>query len=413
MLYFGKNLSPQKGRMPLNATALEVCTLGGFTIRRGDRELNVSGRSRKLCLLLAFLISRRERPVPYEELIELLWDEDGRGANSFNALKGILHRARGCLDQLEKGAGRTLILSREGGCQWNDQIPLTLDCERFLQLLQNAGQAQREDRRLSLQLDALALYCGDFLPALSGCPWAAEQTEMLHRLYLQTTLEVLPRLEAAGRWEQAAQTAGDALALEPCHEELCRQRMEALLRLERQREAILVYEAFQDRLLNQLGVMPSDRLRELYRQAHSLHNPRAISAVTLLERLQEPPQPGALLCDFDFFRVICHSMARRAGRSGEPLHIALLSLAAPEGRELARHSLDRAMDNLQALILTQLRRGDAAARCSISQFVLRLPQSGYENSRMVCQRIVRAFVRQYPHSPVVLQFTVQPVPAGS
>lgn len=396
----------------MDTVALDVRTLGGFTIRRGEEELNVSGRSRKLCLLLAFLMFHRDRPVPYEELIGLLWEQADRGPNSFNSLKGILHRARSCLDRLEQGAGRALILSREGGCQWNPRIPLTLDAERFLLLLQQAGQARREDRRLSLELDALALYRGDFLPALSGCPWAAEQTGTLHRLYLRTALEVLPRLGEEGRWEQAAQTAGEALALEPCREELCRFQMEALLRLDRRREAVQVYEAFQDRLLAQLGVMPSDSLRQLFRQAHSSQDPRAVSAATLLEQLQEPPRPGALLCDFDFFRVICHAMARRAGRSGEPVHIALISLAGPEGGELARHSLDRAMDNLQALILRHLRRGDAAARCSASQFVLLLPQAGYENSRMVCRRMIKAFTRQYPHSPAVLQFSVQPLPTG-
>lgn len=78
-------------------------------------------------------------------------------------------------------------------------------------------------------------------------------------------------------------------------------------------------------------------------------------------------------------------------------------------KELAKRSLDRAMENLQEQIRTNLRKGDVASRCSVSQFILLLPQANYENSCMVCRRIIKAFSRQYPHSPAQLHFSVQPL----
>ena len=38
-----------------------------------------------------------------------------------------------------------------------------------------------------------------------------------------------------------------------------------------------------------------------------------------------------------------------------------------------------------------------------------LPQSNYENSCMVCERVIRAFNRQYPHAPLHLRYSVQPL----
>ena len=67
------------------------------------------------------------------------------------------------------------------------------------------------------------------------------------------------------------------------------------------------------------------------------------------------------------------------------------------------------MQNLLGVIRSSLRRGDVASRCSVSQYILLLPQANYENSCMVCDRIVKAFGRQYPHSPAVLRFSVQPL----
>ena len=377
---------------------LRVQMLGGFTIRREDAEASVNQRSRKLCLLLACLIQARSRPVPYSELAGLLWKEPSAG--SLNMLKAVLHRARACLDQLEEGAGRELLLSREGCCQWNPEAPLTLDAEEFVRLCREGGQAGGEEQRLTLWRSALELYRGDFLPGLSAHPWASGQAAPLRQTFLQTLQRLLPLLSAREEWPEVERLAGNALLLEPC-------------RLERKEEAGRLYEDFHQRLLSRQGVLPSEPLRELYHQAREELDPRSISPVILQEQLGEADQPGPFFCEYDFFRAICRSVSRMAERTGAPLHAALLSLAAGGDAPLARHSLDRAMNNLKGLIAGQLRRGDAFTRCSASQFALLLPQASYENSRMVCARITRAFVRQYPHSPASLQSAVLPLlPAG-
>ena len=45
----------------------------------------------------------------------------------------------------------------------------------------------------------------------------------------------------------------------------------------------------------------------------------------------------------------------------------------------------------------------------MSQYILLLPQANYENSCKVCERIIKAFCRQYPHSPAQLHYSVQPL----
>lgn len=84
-------------------------------------------------------------------------------------------------------------------------------------------------------------------------------------------------------------------------------------------------------------------------------------------------------------------------------------MADKDGGELPKRSLDRVMENLQDTIRSSLRRGDVACQCSVSQFLLLLPQANYENSCMVWSRVVKAFARQYPHSPAVLRVTVHPL----
>lgn len=384
----------------MDTSALRVQMLGEFSLRRGRAEAVGGGRSRKPWLLLAYLIWERGRPVPYGELMDLLWE--GESSGSLNALKGILHRARSFLGQLGDESGRALILSRDGCCQWNPDAPLVLDAERFSGLCGGEGMEER--------LEGLALYRGRLLPGLSGNPWVDGAAESLHRLYLETLLEVLPALAEGARWQEAADLTGTALELEPCREELCRFRMEALLHLGRRQEAALAYEALQGQLMSRLGVLPSQALRDLYREARRDQDPRSLSPGTLLENLREPPAAGSMLCDFDAFRTVCHSVARMAARNGETVFLALLTAGAPQDAPLARHSLDRVMDHLEEILRTGLRRGDAAARCGKDQFVLLLPQSDYQGSHTACTRLVRSFTRRYPHAPARVTFAVQPLP---
>lgn len=389
----------------MSDSALCVQMLGGLTIRRNSREISVTGRSRKLALLLARLIQEKGRPVSYQQLTDLLWEEAEQG--SLNTLKAILHRTRTCLDQLDEGLGRQAIVSRDGCYLWNPALPTVVDTEEFLRLCREGEE--RPEERLDKWLSALALYRGSFLPNLSASPWAAGLGERLQRTYFYTAGQVFPLLEQQERWQEMLQLTQTALTLAPCREELCRWRLTALLKLERREEAAQLYEDFHQRLLSQRGVLPSAGLRELYQLARRDWDPRAVSPVTLQEQLADAPGTGALFCEYDFFRAICRTVSRMAERTGAPPHVVLISLAGAERVPLARFSLDRAMDNLELIICDRLRRGDVFTRCSASQFVLLLPQAGFSDSQMVSSRITRAFARQYPHSPVQLQVSVQPL----
>ena len=68
-----------------------------------------------------------------------------------------------------------------------------------------------------------------------------------------------------------------------------------------------------------------------------------------------------------------------------------------------------ARDQIVLLLRGNLRRGDVISRCSVSQFVIMLPQANYENSCMVAERLTGAFYRRYPHSSARLRCMVQPL----
>ena len=210
--------------------------------------------------------------------------------------------------------------------------------------------------------------------------------------------------------EELAALCRQAVKIEPYKEEFYEHLMGALIENGDNREAMAVYDDMSEMLFSDFGVMPGETLRELYRQASRTVNDHTLSMDELRMQLQEENSAGgAMLCEYDFFKILYRMQARAVARMGIAVHICLLSVTAKDGSALARRSLDGVMEKLPPLLRGNLRRGDVISRCSVSQFVIMLPQANYENSCMVAERLTGAFYRRYPHSSARLRCMVQPL----
>lgn len=388
---------------------LHVSMLGSFSIRSGDQEItDRDNRAKKVWALLACLLCQRNHIFSSKELISLLWGEDPTSSNPENTLKITFHRARTLLDQLWPSAGHQLILHREGGFCWNTDIPLTLDVEEFDRLCSEHSDDPAVQMESSLA--ALKLYHGDFLPKLSSETWVIPISAYYHNIYVRTVMNTAARLYEENRFEEMAEICRAAIVTEPYHEPLYQELMRALIAQDDRKGAVTVYEELSQALFNDFGIKPNDETKAIYRSA--LHNTQAqtLPLDVVLENLQETDaKAGALECEYDYFKVLCFAETRTMLRSGKAAHIVLLSVTSDDRTPLPKRSLEIVMKNLGEQIRLSLRRGDAFSRCSVSQYVILLPQANYENSCMVSRRVIGAFQRRYPHSPARLLCMVQPL----
>lgn len=395
----------------MNGPTLQVQMLGQFTLRYGDRTISDSDdRSRRVWSLLAYMLYNHGRSFAQEELIHLYWSNSEKSADPGNALKSIFHRIRTALDKLQPGLGRLLIRRKAGRYFWNNAMPLSLDIEDFEAHFHAAEAAGDDDVRLAEYQAALALYAGDPLPRMTDEIWTIPIVAYYHSLYTRAAAGAIELLEKQERTAEAVALCRRAIHIEPYQEDLYEHLMRGLLRTGDMKGAMSVYEEMSEQLFAHFGVMPSETLRTLYRQATRTVNDRTLTMDEVCSQLAEPaPHSGAMVCEYDFFKILYRAEARSIARNGHSANICLLSVSGKDGEMLARRSLDPAMNNLQVLVQNNLRRGDAIARCSISQYIILLPQANYENSRMVADRLVSAFYRRYPHSPARLRYTVQPL----
>ena len=391
---------------------LRIQMLGKFSIQMGEKIIDdQANRTKKVWLLLAYMIySRTQRLTQQQYLSLLLGDHFDEAENPASRLKALFYRARAQLNELEDDAGHRLIVHKNGLYSWNPEIPLQLDAEEFDMLCKQAARETDPEKKLDLQLQAIELYKVDFLPKLASESWVMPINAYYHRLYLETVQQTLSALLARNRWEEAAARSKKALKIEPYSEELYQFLMQSLIAAGNRSDAVAAYEQMSQLLFDQFGVMPSEESRRLYREAYREVNEQAVPVDTVREQLREViGQRGAMQCEYDFFKLLYQVQARALVRSGDVIHIALLSVQGQDGQGLSRRSLDTAMDNLCQLVLDNLRQGDVVTRCSASQIIVMLPQANYENSCSVCQRLIKAFRRQYPHSPAQVHYSVQPL----
>lgn len=395
----------------MSQTKIQINTLGVFSIEWNGEAIDDSmNRSRKVWLLLAYMIHNRNVFSSQANIVRALWDDGEKSVDPQNALKTTLHRARTLLDKLGDDSGHKLILRKSGSYMWNTEFDVQVDAEYFEELYKQGVEEEDVEKKLNLFIQALNLYKGDFLEKLSMESWVIPLSVYYRKIYVEMALSSLATLKEMGRNQDIIELGGKILTIESFNEDVYRYYMNAMIAVGDRAGVIATYESLKELMFATFGVMPAEDIRKLYFDALSIDNKTAISIEHLSEQLAEPtPRRGAFFCEYDFFRILYQSEARQLFRRGECVHIAMLTIDSRTKKELSKRSVNLAMDNLQEVICSCLRAGDAVAKCSPTQFVIMLPQANFENSNMVCERVRKSFFREYPHSPVQITYAVKPV----
>ncbi|MFB9205487.1 BTAD domain-containing putative transcriptional regulator [Nonomuraea spiralis] len=209
--------------------------------------------------LLARLALAGNEVVSVDSLLGGLWGDDSSGG-TVNALHALVHRLRKAL--AEAGTVETVA----GGYRLRLRAE-DVDAARFEEL---AGRGGRElaagdaGQAASLLDDALALWRGDALADVRDIPFAGTAGTRLDELRVGAAED---RFEAELRLGHHGRILADleaAAASRPLRERLAGLRMRALHAAGRRSDALAVYDQVRDTLAEELGVDPSEELRETH-----------------------------------------------------------------------------------------------------------------------------------------------------
>ncbi len=264
---------------------MQVRLLGPVDVVVEGGPRPVHGLRRKA--VLATLALHYGEIVSTGRLVDVVW---GRTApcTALNTLQSHVSHLRNVL------GSKTAILARPPGYLLNPGEDDT-DIRQAERLLRQGSQAADPAEGIARLAAALALWRGQPLADIDGSAWLEEQAGRLDLLQVQVKRALTEARLAAGEHGQLVPELEKMLADNPLDEQVCAQLMMALYRSGRQADALAVYHRLRDTLGEELGLDPSQALRDLetaiLRQDSSLDAP---PAPVSLRQARPPAGPAGM-----------------------------------------------------------------------------------------------------------------------
>jgi DNA-binding SARP family transcriptional activator/predicted ATPase len=255
--------------------------------------------------LMQLLLSKKKYRISRTEAIDWLWPElVPEAANNklyiaINGLRNLLEperSARGQSKYIETGSGHIQLLV--------DRPDVKLDIIEFEKLIANA---EAEGDSISTLEQAVTLYQGDLFTGSQVESYWLQRKNELQQKYAQSVIKLSHHYMAQKLYTRAEKFLSFLIAIDPTHEEACRQLMQLCILKGNRFEAMRYYEVLKRNLAELLGVKPDPRTDDLLRQIRSTQHPTVSDdsvpgfPVSILEvdshRMLHPPRdvpdPGA------------------------------------------------------------------------------------------------------------------------
>jgi DNA-binding SARP family transcriptional activator len=372
---------------------IEVKLLGEFSITiNGNQLANLKGRTKRVWMLIEYLIANRKKDVSLEKLVEVLWEEDECG-DPLNALKNLIYRAREILKKLSQDETADFIQFVRNTYTWNNRYDCMIDTEQLADCWKLVNDSSKPDElRIQSCEQALALYRGEFLPKSSYSPWVISSAAYFATLYNDCVLNGCSVLIDHQRFPEVIHICETALTYAPLEESIHKMLLYAYISTGQRNKALDHYNYATELFYKELGVDISESLRPLYKQLINSINHVEFDLSVIKSDLKEIVETrGAYYCDYDAFKSIYRIQARMAMRTGLSIFIVLFTLSDQNGSIPEAEIAKLATGRLKEAILCSLRKGDTVASYSSTQFIAMLPLISYENAEMVTNRIIQKF----------------------
>jgi predicted ATPase/DNA-binding SARP family transcriptional activator len=236
--------------------------LGPLEALDEGRDVALAGSKRRA--LLALLLVHANQTVSIERLIDELWGESppATAARTVQAHVSRLRKALG----VGKGADGVIVTHERGYELTLD--PERLDALRFERLVAEGRSelaAGHPARAAAAFEAALSLWRGAPLAGLGEEPFVRREAARLDDLRLAALEDLGEAKLALGRHGELVGRLEALIGEHPYRERLRAQLMLALYRCERQADALQAYQDARSTLVEELGIEPGERLRELER----------------------------------------------------------------------------------------------------------------------------------------------------
>lgn len=376
---------------------LKVYMLGKFSMVYGGRPVTFKRNSAtKVLKLLQILLhySGARGGISRTQLLEDLYGRE-EVSDAANNLRVTVHR-------LKKMLADTIlpdydyIQIEDGIYKWSSPMSTWVDVIDFSEYVKEGEAETNEAERYRLFRQACFLYQGEFLPELSGEDWVIINSVAYKKQFSTALSGVWEYLKYIQNYEEMLEVSSKAVRIYP-FDEWQAMKIEALMGLERYKEAMDFYEETARMFFEELGISPSSRIMKLFDEMSAKMTSSYQTAGEIEKKLKEEEEKsGALYMSLPSFRDSYRLLQRILERNGQSAYLMVITMVDSKGRPA--ESIKKQEEYSKALhdaIQKSLRKGDSFTKYSTSQFLILLVGTNKENCRRIFERIVNNFAMEH------------------
>jgi DNA-binding SARP family transcriptional activator len=231
--------------------------LGAFQLELNHRVVPVTIGSQRLIAFLAL----HDRLLPRMHVAGVLWPDVPTGRANANLRAGLWRLPTPCRLVVEHSA------------QFLRLADIAVDVREATALAEQLLDRSQPCANGQLGSGARVKLSAELLPTWYDDDWVLVERERFHQLRLHALEALCERFIAAGRYGEAIDAGLAVVAAEPLRESAHRALIKAHLAEGNQGEAYRQYELCREILRDELGIEPSNALRELLAKDRALLAP--------------------------------------------------------------------------------------------------------------------------------------------
>ena len=392
------------------AERIHIQMMDSFAIYINEQQKDqMINKSRKGITLMQNLILHEGQQVPNHRLLAMLWPDE-KSSNPENALKTLVSRVRATLNQLSPGMGSCIVADR-GAYHWENLPGMTVDVYEIEEIFQQLAVCKDDEvQRRLLSKRLLELYKGDLLVNAEQNEWVLARATAMHGRYMAAVYAYVDMLKHQEDYREIINVCRAALDVDNFDDQLHMDLMSALIKTNRNNEALIQYKHVMHLHYRYLGIQPSEDMQEFYKQIVNAGKTLEFNLESIRSELRESgEQRGAFICEYAVFKEIFNLQMRNLERLGSTMFLAVIMVSNINGQPMDTIKQENIMSGLLELLKQNLRKGDTITHFSPTILALLLPTVNYTTGNIVMERVKRLFFAKYPNSNVAFNYRVGPL----
>lgn len=390
---------------------IKIYTLGEFDIKKNDKSLlEKKGTQNSLMVLFKYLLTNEGKKLPPHKIVEDLM-EDKEFREPQNVLRTQLSRLRRLFEENTfyniDFLNGYYIFSLKDGC--------SVDLFEFESQILKGNKLFEEspDEAITNLKEALSLYKGDYLPEMDYEEWIIPFRSRLDRIYFKGLYNYLLILKQRGLYHEIIEMCEKAINIKPYEEFVNQFFMEALMEVGQRRYALSHYEYYTSKLYNDLGTVPSNAIKELYKGLQNQEdNLKNSINLNIIDRELETDRykKGALICELHYFKFLYNwELRNKSRKSRDNIFLGIITLDNIGYKPLSEIEIKKGMGTLMSIVYKSLRKNDVLAKWNDSQLVTLLYNISEDDLYLINNRLLRNFEEKINNKNIILNIKFKPL----